>query len=477
MSTAPVGNEQNLDPSVTKKVLLITTDAAKRTGFRSLLPALGYREVFEAASAPEALAVMRTELVDLVFAPWEAIGLSGAPLMKALRDPGRNQNVPVVLLDDGLAPATVVAAVKAGIAGKVSLPGNLPELRKVLTEIEALEQRKPALSPGKLDTERMETGMEMGMETGMEKLREIVLARPRGFCAGVDRAIAIVETALERFGAPIYVKHAIVHNRHVVERLQRMGAEFVEELADVPRGARVIFSAHGVSPLVREEAVGRGLAVIDATCPLVTKVHTEARRFAGQDRTIFLIGHAEHVEVVGTQGEAPAHIKVVGSLEEAEQVQAANPEKVAFLTQTTLSVDDTRAILEVLKKRFPALTGPGKEDICYATQNRQNAVRALVELVDTVLVVGSKNSSNSNRLVEVAQARGTPAYLVESFAELDPAWLAGIQRVGVTAGASAPESVVADLVNQLSQRSRAEVREIEVIAEDVSFPLPVQLAG
>ena len=311
----------------------------------------------------------------------------------------------------------------------------------------------------------------------MDTLREIILARPRGFCAGVERAIAIVELALEKFGRPIYVKHAIVHNRHVVERLEGMGAIFVEELAEAPRGARVIFSAHGVSPAVREEAETLGLDVIDATCPLVTKVHIEARRFAAEGRTIFLIGHAGHVEVIGTRGEAPRHVKVIGTEEEARRVEPEDPNQVAFLTQTTLSLDDTRAIVKVLRARFPALTGPGKDDICYATQNRQTAVQALVEQAEVVLVVGSANSSNSKRLVEVAKARGASAHLVESYREIDPQWLQGIDRVGVTAGASAPESVVSDLVGWLSANSQAEIREIEVVEEDVSFPLPAQLTG
>ena len=310
----------------------------------------------------------------------------------------------------------------------------------------------------------------------MDTLREIILARPRGFCAGVERAIAIVELALEKFGPPLYVKHAIVHNRNVVQRLEGMGAAFVEELAEVPEGARLIFSAHGVSPAVREEAETRRLDVIDATCPLVTKVHIEARRFAAQNRTIFLIGHAGHVEVIGTRGEAPGHVTVVGTVEEARRVEPRDPKLVAFLTQTTLSLDDTRAIVEVLRTRFPALTAPGKDDICYATQNRQTAVQALVERAEVVLVVGSANSSNSNRLVEVAKARGASAHLVESYREIDPQWLQGVERVGVTAGASAPESVVSELVEWLAGNSQAEISEIEVVEEDVSFPLPAQLA-
>lgn len=313
---------------------------------------------------------------------------------------------------------------------------------------------------------------EMERQYSTQSLQEIILVRPRGFCAGVERAITIVEEALRRFGGPIYVKHAIVHNRQVVERLETLGAIFVESLDDVPRGARVIFSAHGVSPDVRQQAMQRGLDVVDATCPLVTKVHVEARRFAKEDRTIFLIGHDDHVEVIGTRGEAPGHIVVIDTVEAAERVEVSNADRVAYLTQTTLSIDDTRAIVEVLQRRFPAVKGPGKDDICYATQNRQNAVQALTDHADVILVVGSSNSSNSNRLVEVAQARGIPAYLLESHHELDDDWLAGARRIGVTAGASAPEEVVQNLVAHLSRQSQVSVREIEVIEENVSFPLP-----
>ncbi|MCZ6533300.1 MAG: 4-hydroxy-3-methylbut-2-enyl diphosphate reductase [SAR324 cluster bacterium] len=305
---------------------------------------------------------------------------------------------------------------------------------------------------------------------------EIVLARPRGFCAGVERAIAIVELALQKFGAPVYVKHAIVHNWHVVARLEKLGAVFVEELQDVPEGAHTIFSAHGVSPAVREEARGRDLQVVDATCPLVTKVHVEAKRFASQGRTIFLIGHREHVEVIGTLGEAPQRIEVIGTVEEAKRITVVDPGKVSYLTQTTLSLDDTRVIVEVLQRRFPALTSPGKEDICYATQNRQNAVQALAKTADLILVVGSQHSSNSNRLAEVARARGVPAYLVESHAEVKGEWLAGARCIGVTAGASAPEEIVQELVSRLAGQFNARIREIDVAPENVSFPLPAQLS-
>ena len=304
---------------------------------------------------------------------------------------------------------------------------------------------------------------------------EIVLVRPRGFCAGVDRAIAIVEIALEKFGPPVYVKHAIVHNRHVVERLRAKGAVFVEELSEVPEGSKVIYSAHGVSPAVREEAAVRALDVVDATCPLVTKVHTEAKRYANEGRTIVLVGHREHVEVVGTFGEAPDKIVVVGTPEEAEQVKVADPEQVACLTQTTLSVDDTRDIIDVLRRRFPKLEQPGKDDICYATQNRQSAVQQLAKQVELVLVVGSENSSNSNRLAEVARALGVPSYLVESQEFVDLTWLANVRRVGVSAGASAPEDVVQSLVTFLADHLKASVRELEVVKEDVAFPLPPRM--
>ncbi len=313
------------------------------------------------------------------------------------------------------------------------------------------------------------------ISTGMAGIEKILLANPRGFCAGVERAIWIVELALERFGAPVYVKHAIVHNRHVVKRLEGMGAVFVEELSEVPEGSRVIFSAHGVPPEAYTQAKQRSLEVVDATCPLVTKVHVEARQYASQRRTIFLIGHKEHVEVVGTRGEAPEYIVVVGNVTEAEQVQAVDPDKVAFLTQTTLSLDDTQDILAVLKRRFPALTGPRKEDICYATQNRQNAVRELAKKSDVIFVMGSSNSSNSNRLVEVASRCGVPAYLVESHHDIQIAWLEQVQVVGITAGASAPEEVVQQMVQWLASVNQPRIEEFTVVEENVSFALPRRL--
>ena len=305
--------------------------------------------------------------------------------------------------------------------------------------------------------------------------REILLASPRGFCAGVVRAVEIVERALEIYGAPIYVKHAIVHNRHVVRRLENLGAVFVEDLDQVPRGANTIFSAHGVSPAVRDQAERLGLIIVDATCPLVTKVHAEARRYAGLRATILLVGHRSHVEVQGTFGEAPERTLIIEDVADAENVRVADPANVALITQTTLSLDDTAEIVAVLKRRFPDLRQPGKEDICFATQNRQNAVKALAKVADVVLVVGAAESSNSKRLVEVARAVGTPAHLIESVRQLDPAWLEDATTIGVTAGASAPEDIVGELVAALAQRYAASVREIEVASEDVVFSLPPQL--
>ena len=305
--------------------------------------------------------------------------------------------------------------------------------------------------------------------------QELLLVRPRGFCAGVVRAIDMVERALAKYGPPVYVKHAIVHNRFVVQRLEHMGAVFVEDLAEVPAGAITIFSAHGVSPAVHASAAARGLDVLDATCPLVTKVHMEARRYANEGSTIFLIGHRDHVEVEGTLGEAPDRTVVIENVEEAERVEVGDPSRVAFLTQTTLSIDDTAGIVNVLQRRFPALCRPRKEDICYATQNRQQAVKALADRVDVILVIGSRTSSNSNRLVEVARAKGLPAYLVDSVEHVDPAWLRGARRVGITAGASAPEEIVQEMVEQLSRRFSASWRELDIVEEHTTFPLPARL--
>jgi len=306
-------------------------------------------------------------------------------------------------------------------------------------------------------------------------LDEIVLAGPRGFCAGVERAIEVVERALDVVGGPIYVRREIVHNRHVVEALREKGAIFVDELDEVPAGATVIFSAHGISPAVREDARARGLRVIDATCPLVTKVHVEAQRYAREGYTIVLVGHADHDEVIGTTGEAPERIVVIAAVGEAERLQVENPEKVAYLTQTTLSVDDTRAIVEVLRRRFPAIVGPSKDDICYATQNRQAAVKRLAAGVDLVLVLGAANSSNANRLREVAAVLGTRAHLINDVRDIRPEWLEGVSRVGVTAGASTPEFLVREVVAYLSSRTSPVVRELNVVEEDVRFGLPHEL--
>ena len=305
-------------------------------------------------------------------------------------------------------------------------------------------------------------------------LKEIVLAGPRGFCAGVERAIEVVERTLDVVGGPIYVRREIVHNRHVVEALRDKGAIFVDELDEVPAGGTVIFSAHGVSPAVRVGALARGLRVIDATCPLVTKVHVEAQRYAREGYTIVLVGHEDHDEVIGTTGEAPERIVVIDSVAEAERLEVENPAKVAYLTQTTLSVDDTRAIIEVLRRRFPGIVGPSRDDICYATQNRQAAVKKLSAEVDLVLVLGAANSSNANRLREVAETHGTRAHLINDVRDIRPEWLEGTDRVGVTAGASTPEFLVREVVDYLSARKPG-VREFHVVDEDVRFGLPHEL--
>ncbi|MFO1309089.1 MAG: 4-hydroxy-3-methylbut-2-enyl diphosphate reductase [Burkholderiales bacterium] len=306
---------------------------------------------------------------------------------------------------------------------------------------------------------------------------DVLLANPRGFCAGVDRAIAIVEQALAQHGAPIYVRHEVVHNRTVVEDLKRKGAVFVDELAEVPRGATVVFSAHGVSKAVQAEAVARGLTVFDATCPLVTKVHVEIAKMREQGREIVMIGHAGHPEVEGTMGQCEGGVHLVESAADVERLEVADPRKLAYVTQTTLSVDDAAAIVEALRRRFPEIVGPRKDDICYATQNRQDAVKALATSVDVVIVVGSPNSSNSNRLREVAANRGVPAYMVDTADDLDPAWLEGRTRVGVTAGASAPEVLVREVIARLRAMGAAHVAELSGTVERVVFPLPSGLRG
>ncbi|MCC6585931.1 MAG: 4-hydroxy-3-methylbut-2-enyl diphosphate reductase [Bryobacterales bacterium] len=307
--------------------------------------------------------------------------------------------------------------------------------------------------------------------------RKVILLTPRGFCAGVVRAIDVVKIVLQLYGAPIYVRKEIVHNRHVVEELRDLGAIFVEELSEVPVGARVIFSAHGVAPSVRQEAKDRNLQVIDATCPLVTKVHLEAVRFAKRGYTILLIGHQEHDEVVGTRGEAPLATLVVSSEEEADTVQVSDPERVCYLTQTTLSLDETAGIVGKLKQRFPKIEGPPAQDICYATENRQMAVKAVANECQLLLVVGSQNSSNSRRMVEVCRNQGTPAYLVDDQRDVRPEWLSGVQTVVVTAGASAPEHLVQQLIDALRDRwGFAEMEEMQIKDEDVRFSLPAELS-
>ena len=306
---------------------------------------------------------------------------------------------------------------------------------------------------------------------------DVVLANPRGFCAGVDRAISIVEQALQQFGAPIYVRHEVVHNRFVVDGLQRLGAVFVDELAQVPRGSIVVFSAHGVSRAVRAEAEARGLRVFDATCPLVTKVHVEVAKMREQGREVVMIGHAGHPEVEGTMGQSDTGIHLAESIEDVARLRVRDPEKLAYVTQTTLSIDDAANIVAELRRRFPGIVGPRKDDICYATQNRQDAVKFLAPQCDAVIVVGSQNSSNSNRLREVAAKRGTPAYMIDRADQLRAEWLAGKRCIGVTAGASAPEVLVQEVVARLKELGAEQVTELGGAIERIVFPLPKGLNG
>jgi len=303
----------------------------------------------------------------------------------------------------------------------------------------------------------------------------VILVGPRGFCAGVNMAIESLELAIRRFGTPIYVYHEIVHNKWVVDRFRRLGVVFVNDLSEVPDGAHLLYSAHGVFPEVREQAARRSLRTIDATCPLVTKVHREAVRFARDGYTIILIGHEGHDEVIGTMGEAPESILLVGRAEEVEHLNVPDPDKVAYLTQTTLSVADAAEIIGRLRERFPKIVGPPQDDICYATQNRQEAVRTLSPRSDLVLVVGSRNSSNSQRLAEIARASGVSAYLIDGPAGMDPGWFAGIQTLLITAGASAPEELVTCCVRWLEERFPTTVESATVCVEDVRFPLPREL--
>ncbi|RCV54392.1 4-hydroxy-3-methylbut-2-enyl diphosphate reductase [Marinitenerispora sediminis] len=306
--------------------------------------------------------------------------------------------------------------------------------------------------------------------------RRVLLAKPRGYCAGVDRAVVTVEKALEQYGAPIYVRKQIVHNTHVVRTLEERGAIFVEETDEVPEGAIVVFSAHGVSPMVHEEAAQRQLKTIDATCPLVTKVHKEAKRFAAEDRDIILIGHTGHEEVEGTSGEAPEHIQVVDGPDEVDKVQVRDPDNVSWLSQTTLSVDETNATVDALRKRFPNLLDPPSDDICYATSNRQAAVKEMAPECDLVIVVGSDNSSNSVRLVEVALEAGAgAAHLIDNASLMAESWLEGVETVGVTSGASVPDILVQDLLRRLAEYGYDSVREVETAQESLTFSLPKEL--
>jgi 4-hydroxy-3-methylbut-2-en-1-yl diphosphate reductase len=307
-------------------------------------------------------------------------------------------------------------------------------------------------------------------------VKKIILLRPRGFCAGVVRAIDVVKIALDLYGAPIYVRKEIVHNKHVVDELRTAGAIFVEELSEVPMGARVIFSAHGVAPTVRHEAMERELQVIDATCPLVTKVHLEAVKFARKNFTIILIGHKDHDEVIGTLGEAPQSTILVSTVQDVDQLHVKDPERVSFITQTTLSLEETKDIVARLKERFPKIQGPAAQDICYATENRQLAVKAVVPLCQLLLVVGSQNSSNSRRLVEVCEKTGVAAHLIDDLSEVQPEWLMGVETVAVTAGASAPENLVEELIGSLQGRGYSALEEMEITEEDVRFNLPSELS-
>ena len=303
----------------------------------------------------------------------------------------------------------------------------------------------------------------------------VLLASPRGFCAGVERAIEIVEGALERFGAPVYVRHEIVHNKRVVDTLAAKGARFVEDIDDVPKGAVTIFSAHGVAAAVERRAADRDLSVIDATCPLVAKVHKEGRSYAAKGFEVVLIGHRDHPEVAGTMGQVPGRVHLVTCVEDVAALEPADPAKLAYVTQTTLSVDDTREVIDALHARFPEIVGPDMRDICYATQNRQTSVRALAEAADVVLVVGARNSSNSNRLREIAETAGVPAYLIQDAAALDPDWVADAEAVGITAGASAPEELVSELVDRLAGLHDIDVELLSGVEENVRFRLPPEL--
>jgi (E)-4-hydroxy-3-methyl-but-2-enyl pyrophosphate reductase (IPP and DMAPP forming) len=306
-------------------------------------------------------------------------------------------------------------------------------------------------------------------------VKRVLLASPRGYCAGVERAVETVELALDHYGAPIYVRKQIVHNEHVVRDLEARGAIFVDDESEAPEGATIVFSAHGVAPAVHVRSAARGLNTIDATCPLVTKVHVQARRYAADGYTVVLIGHAGHEEVVGTMGEAPESIVLVESIDDAERLELPGDTKLAYITQTTLSVDETLEIIAVLRRRFPQIYAPKKEDICYATSNRQWAVKEMAEHIELLLVIGSRNSSNSNRLVEVARDIGVASYLIDDEGDIDPAWLDGVDVVGVTSGASAPEKLVERVCDWFRARGVTDIKPYRMVDEDVTFKLPVEL--
>jgi 4-hydroxy-3-methylbut-2-enyl diphosphate reductase len=347
---------------------------------------------------------------------------------------------------------------------------DIPSAPSPQTSLKAVKSR-PLERAGIVDTRPSLSDNPWNMSLPENSVQRIILAEPRGFCAGVDRAVEAVREALRTFGRPLYVRHQIVHNRFVLERLETEGAIFVESLNEVPVGQRVIFSAHGVAPIEWERARQRELRVIDATCPLVTKVHLEVERYAAEGHTVILVGHAGHEEVKGTVGVAPGKVLLVGNVGEAESVTVPDPERVAAVTQTTLSVDDTREIMATLKRRFPSLRTPKTDDICYATQNRQNAVKELVKLSEAVLVVGSKQSSNANRLVEVARTSGGRAFLIDSLADIKPEMLNGVVAMGLTASASSPEWLVEEIVSAFAQAG-ASVELLSVAKERVHFPLP-----
>ena len=313
------------------------------------------------------------------------------------------------------------------------------------------------------------------MSTTEKRSLQVVLAQPRGFCAGVERAIEIVNLALRKYGSPVYVRHEIVHNKRVVEELQKNGAIFVEELSEIPDDAITVFSAHGVSQQIANDAKSRNLPVIDATCPLVSKVHKEGQRYAARNYDVVLIGHEGHPEVEGTKGRIPGTVYLVSSVKDVAKLNIRNPDAIAYITQTTLSVDDTRAVIEALQQRFPNIVGPDVRDICYATQNRQSAVRSLVQQSDVLIVVGAQNSSNSNRLREIGEEYGVPSYLVDDADALESSWFVEVNSVGITAGASAPEALVQEIIVRLGEFGEVKVRELEGIRENVQFKLPDQL--